>query len=962
MAYRYHGRAQVSRSSPQAWGICDRCNFTYLLADLRYQYQYNGTQLYNTNLRVCDRCMDEPQPQFLNPILPPDPMPVMNPRPPAYSVQEAGPTQQITAEFLSDITQLPSTLYLDLLDGSPSQGGVSVITAISGSGRIDVSSNIQQTGAFATNTQSIAVTPKSLASENVSWMAIYDASTGGSLVMATQIAVPQTVVLYNGLTIPQGGIIMALQNYSGYDVYLQIGQSNEEGNGIAYNASLDTTSPRIQQWAATGPNANAISLAQEPLWGPAGQKTDMIGHALAFGRDMLPYTNVQRNIMLVPRAVGGAAFRFGSWQAAASKAEMVITCLGTGVAGQTITIAGTTCTLVASGATGNQINVGATSTELASNLAAWINANTVTLGCNATTGATPFPISNLGSPSIVGLAAIKVEANATGTAGNSVTLAQTGATYPTQGFLFGAFTSNLSLVGGTASRATLLTNAINAANAALASTPGSRLAGILWLQGESDLAFLSEDRYRQDVLAVLAAIRANVTGAANAPFLVGCMVPEYVATLIYGDTINLAHKTLPIYCPYVGMAQPVYGSLPTANFHYDAPTQRTMGSHYVTALLQSLGNTTLTPTTPPSAPTGLSLTSAGQFQMTVSWSWPTSGQTRVTSGLLEYKRAVDSSWTSVPLESYDITATIPNLIAGVSYNVRVTGINEAGSGTSSALLTASTLPFQFLLDELNVSAAFAFSFVKLRSSYSGDCIRVRRSSDSAETDIGFANNMLDTETLLAFAGTDSAYITIPYDQSGNGINPVQATAARQWRIVNAGVLETSVSGAVGAYAKYDGTNPQFYESTTGFPLGTDFSKSTIITQTTGSGTMHMIGPTSTSNHSLGLDHRPYLYVGGAVATSSTSLPASGSPQVVGASYTLSSKNGRVYVGGAQVASGAGTAFSPTGAGFQIGTFQSLGTLQFNNGWFHEAIIFGFDATSAQQLAIYNHGVAQYGAT
>lgn len=88
MSYRYHGRAFTDATSPRAYGICDRCGFQYNLYQLQYQYQYNGTTLYNTRYRVCPTCMDIPQPQLLNPILPPDPLPVNDPRPPNYSLAE----------------------------------------------------------------------------------------------------------------------------------------------------------------------------------------------------------------------------------------------------------------------------------------------------------------------------------------------------------------------------------------------------------------------------------------------------------------------------------------------------------------------------------------------------------------------------------------------------------------------------------------------------------------------------------------------------------------------------------------------------------------------------------------------------------------------------------------------------------------------------------------------------------
>ena len=69
-------------------------------------------------------------------------------------------------------------------------------------------------------------------------------------------------------------------------------------------------------------------------------------------------------------------------------------------------------------------------------------------------------------------------------------------------------------------------------------------------------------------------------------------------------------------------------------------------------------------------------------------------------------------------------------------------------------------------------------------------MRVRRSSDNAESDIGFAGaGDLDVTTLLAFTGGDSAFVARWYDQSVNGRNATQTTAAAQPRIVSAGVVD-----------------------------------------------------------------------------------------------------------------------------------------------------------------------------
>ena len=88
MAYRFRGRATVDPNYPQAQGVCDRCGVHYLLKDLRAQFQWSGNSLINQNLLVCDRCLDVPQEQLRTIILPPDPPPIMNARPPNFTVED----------------------------------------------------------------------------------------------------------------------------------------------------------------------------------------------------------------------------------------------------------------------------------------------------------------------------------------------------------------------------------------------------------------------------------------------------------------------------------------------------------------------------------------------------------------------------------------------------------------------------------------------------------------------------------------------------------------------------------------------------------------------------------------------------------------------------------------------------------------------------------------------------------
>ena len=101
---------------------------------------------------------------------------------------------------------------------------------------------------------------------------------------------------------------------------------------------------------------------------------------------------------------------------------------------------------------------------------------------------------------------------------------------------------------------------------------------------------------------------------------------------------------------------------------------------------------------------------------------------------------------------------------------------------------------QPLLLDFYPNASVAYSLRKLRTAYTGNCIRVRRSSDNTEQDIGFVGNDLDTTSLLSFVGAGDGFVTIWYDQSGNGNNANQATALSQPQIVASGVVNVLLSG------------------------------------------------------------------------------------------------------------------------------------------------------------------------
>lgn len=119
---------------------------------------------------------------------------------------------------------------------------------------------------------------------------------------------------------------------------------------------------------------------------------------------------------------------------------------------------------------------------------------------------------------------------------------------------------------------------------------------------------------------------------------------------------------------------------------------------------------------------------------------------------------------------------------------------------------SSTPPARLLNSYPN--AAVAYSLRLLRNGYSGNAIRVRRSNDNTEQNIGFtANGDLDTSALTTFVGANNGFITTWYDQSGNGNNATQTTASSQPIIVSGGtVLTLSGTGVSRPVLRFDGTD------------------------------------------------------------------------------------------------------------------------------------------------------------
>ena len=125
---------------------------------------------------------------------------------------------------------------------------------------------------------------------------------------------------------------------------------------------------------------------------------------------------------------------------------------------------------------------------------------------------------------------------------------------------------------------------------------------------------------------------------------------------------------------------------------------------------------------------------------------------------------------------------------------------------------------QPLLLDIYPGAAAAYSLRKIRAGHTGAAIRVRRSNDNSEQDIGFtASGDLDTASLKTFVGANSGFVTTWYDQSGNARNATQVTTTQQVRVVNAGTVDRR-NGKVTMV--FDGSNDNFNTTYDGLDLAT----------------------------------------------------------------------------------------------------------------------------------------------
>lgn len=265
-----------------------------------------------------------------------------------------------------------------------------------------------------------------------------------------------------------------------------------------------------------------------------------------------------------------------------------------------------------------------------------------------------------------------------------------------------------------------------------------------------------------------------------------------------------------------------------------------------------------------------------------------------------------------------------------------------------------------LLDDLsNVNVAVATR--RLNTNYTGNALRVRRASDSTETNIGFTSNgLLDTAAITSFCGTSDGFVSRWYDQSGNSRDLLQTTATAQPRIYTGSTQQLITLGSNNLAAlQFSGSQ---WVLRTGLPSAITFNS--VITAlrltnsiTTASAEQALLASASGGKVSFGactgfLTNELLTYLEPTVANTRYAFTqASGSIDTATRLIELYSNGASSQIfmnGGSNLANGfAGTPITFADTSIYLGA-TSTGTAGFN-GVIGELILFGSNQAAQQTL-------------
>lgn len=126
-------------------------------------------------------------------------------------------------------------------------------------------------------------------------------------------------------------------------------------------------------------------------------------------------------------------------------------------------------------------------------------------------------------------------------------------------------------------RVNLYRQAVGAIDASLARYPGSRVAVMLWHQGESDVPLMPPSDYQIKLDGLIGDLRSRHGG--DVPFVLGGMCPEEMERSAKDYSgINAVHESTPARMPNTAFVEGPRGGINSAeDRHYSAEGQRALG-------------------------------------------------------------------------------------------------------------------------------------------------------------------------------------------------------------------------------------------------------------------------------------------------------------------------------------------------------------------------------------------------
>jgi len=180
-----------------------------------------------------------------------------------------------------------------------------------------------------------------------------------------------------------------------------------------------------------------------------------------------------------------------------------------------------------------------------------------------------------------------------------------------------------------------------------------------------------------------------------------------------------------------------------------------------------------------------------------------------------------SGYTEVVL---DDNATYADLLAEVDDI-----LNANGAPITIWSKREEVTPSAALLDGHTDDLVGAFAPALLVPDYTGDCMRVRRSGDNAEQDIGFDGQDLDRDAIASFCSPGDGFVVTWYDQSGEGNHATQGTTANQPKIYDSadGIIEDGGAGSEKPAVSFDGINDSLINLAVSFSSVTAYTSIAI---------------------------------------------------------------------------------------------------------------------------------------